>query len=145
MAALNPNPETSSSLPSPPFVSMKGIANFRDLGGYTIASDQTKCVRPNFIYRCAEPTKATEEDIEKIKSLGITHIYDLRSDPEIKKLQISGSAGTVTDWPGVERVYCPVFPEESYDPVSLAVRHADYHEGTEEVGNLYFPYQCNLY
>jgi hypothetical protein len=116
---------------------MNGIANFRDLGGYPIASNPNKSVRRNYIYRCAEPTKATEEDIAKIKSHGVTHIYDLRSNPEINKLQISGAAGVVTNWPGVERVYCPVFPEESYDPVSLAVRHADYHQGDAEVSSAY--------
>lgn len=56
----------------------------------------------------------------------------MRSDPEIKRYQVSGSAGKVTEWPGVERVYCPVFPEESYDPVSLAVRHKEYLSGEED-------------
>jgi hypothetical protein len=139
MASSVPNPTTPSSLPSPPFVSMGGIANFRDLGGYPIEGNPNQSVRRNYIFRCAEPTKATEEDIQKIKAQGITHIYDLRSNPEINKLQISGAAGTVTNWPGVERVYSPVFPEESYDPVSLALRHADYHEGNVEVGIISSP------
>lgn len=33
------------------------------------------------------------------------------------------------NWPGVERVYCPVHPETSYDPASLALRHGDYMDG----------------
>jgi hypothetical protein len=130
MATPGPIPQTTASLPSPPFVTMQGIANFRDLGGYAIASDPKKSVRMNYIFRCAEPTSATEQDITKINTeLKVTHIYDLRSNPEIEKLQVSGGKGKVVNWPGVERVYCPVFPETSYDPVSLAIRHADFHRG----------------
>lgn len=136
---LPAHPETSTDLPSPPFVHLKGIANFRDLGGWPISSSPTKSVRRNYIFRCAEPTKATEETIAKIKSLGITHIYDLRAAPEIKKYQVSsGEAGAgagdgVVNWPGVERVYCPVHPETSFDPVSMALRHADYLKAGDEV------------
>lgn len=124
MAPSIPQPETSSTLPSPPFVPLIGIPNFRDIGGYPISSSPNLSVRRNYIFRCGEPTKASSEAIFKIQSLGVTHIYDLRSNPEIQKLQISGTG--VTDWPGIERVYVPVFPEDAYDPVSMAVRHADY-------------------
>lgn len=133
----NPLVGTSSDLPSPPFIPLQGIPNFRDLGGWPIAGEPNKSVRRNLIFRCAEPTRATDEDIEKIKSLGVTKIFDLRSRPEIEKLQISGAAGVVTAWPGIERVYCPVFPEESYDPVMLAKRHADYQTEDGEVLLLY--------
>jgi len=133
MASSVPHPETPSTLPSPPFIPLTGIPNFRDLGGWPISSSDGKSVRRNYIYRCGEPTKATKEAIEKIKSLGINHIFDLRSEPEIQKLQVSeGSSGVVASWPGVERTYCPVFPDDSYDPVSLAVRHANYFRGDAE-------------
>ncbi|PGH26768.1 hypothetical protein AJ80_01532 [Polytolypa hystricis UAMH7299] len=95
-------------------------------------------LRRHYIYRCGEPTKATEETINKIRSLGVTHIFDLRSIPEIKQFQVSGSAGSVPNWPGVERVYCLVFLEDSYDPVSLARRHADYKgENPQDILNAY--------
>ncbi|OAA65862.1 protein tyrosine/serine phosphatase [Niveomyces insectorum RCEF 264] len=71
---------------------------------------------------------ATDEAVEKIRSLGVTHIYDLRSNTEIQKMQVSDSKASVINWPGVERVSSPVFPEESYDPVSLAKRHAEYQD-----------------
>jgi hypothetical protein len=125
---LPTHPETSSDLPSPPFIHLKGIANFRDLGGWPISSSPKKSVRRNYIFRCAEPTKATEETIAKIRSLGITHIYDLRAAPEIKKFQVStlkGEGDGVVNWPGVERFYCPVHPEESFDPVGIVLRHSD--------------------
>ena len=126
-------PGTTSDLPSPPFVHLQGIPNFRDLGGWPIAGEPNKSVRRNLIFRCGEPTRATEEDIEKIKSLGVTHVFDFRSIPEIEKLQVSGAHGVVTAWPGVERVYCPVFPEESFDPVSLAALYADYNSSDPQV------------
>lgn len=61
-------------------------------------------------------------------------MYDWRATPEIKKFQVSTLVGGegeelsesgdgVVNWPGVQRVYCPVHPENSYDPVSLALRH----------------------
>lgn len=121
------NPETSTSLPSPPFVHLKGIPNFRDLGGYAVSSGDGK-VRRGYIYRCGEPTSATPEAVDTIRGLGVAHIYDLRSLPEIQKMQVAGTGPKTVDWPGVTRVFTPVFREESYDPVSLAKRHADYQD-----------------
>lgn len=48
--------------------------------------------------------------------------------------QVSGNNSGITEWPGVERIYCPVFPEHAYDPVSMAARHSDYQKGTKDVG-----------
>lgn len=135
-APLAPHPETPAHLPTPPFVTLSGIPNFRDLGGWPIASCPNHSVRRNYIFRCGEPTRASEEAVEKIKSLGITHIYDLRSEPEIRNYQIASANAGITEWPGIERIYCPVFPEDSYDPVSIAARHADYQKGTKEVSQM---------
>lgn len=68
-----------------------------------------------------------------MKTLHISSVYDLRSKPEIEKLQVSGPEAVIKEWPGIKRVYNPVFPEESWDPVSLAARHADYQAGDAEV------------
>lgn len=58
-----------SDLPSPPFVHIPGIANFRDAGGQTTRSGQN--VRRGLIYRSADPSKATEEGLSKMgKELG---------------------------------------------------------------------------
>ncbi|KAF9884854.1 hypothetical protein FE257_001197 [Aspergillus nanangensis] len=124
----NPKP-TQSPLP-PPFINVQGISNFRDIGGYDAGPNRT--IRSRYIFRCAEPTNATDLGIATIKSLGVNHIFDLRSRPEIEKLQISSPSGQVVDWPGVQRVYCPVFPDESFDPVSLATRYADYSNPNSE-------------
>lgn len=118
---------------------MKGIPNFRAVGGLPIANEPNKSFRSGFLFRCAEPTKATPEDLEKIRSLGINRIYDLRSIPEIKKHQIANigneTSGEPYSWEGVERVYAPVFPEESWDPVSMAIRHKEYQREDAEVSS----------
>lgn len=56
-------------LPSPPFVAVDGIANFRDIGGYQTSSN--KHVQSGLVYRCADPSKATEDGLQKMsKDLG---------------------------------------------------------------------------
>lgn len=124
---------TSAELVSPPFVTLEGIPNFRDLGGWRIANQPVQSFRRSLIFRCGEPTKATDDDIAKIRSLGVTHAFDLRSNPEIHKRQVSSSEGTVTEWPGIERIHSPVFPDESYDPASLPARIANYTTDDSEV------------
>lgn len=89
------------SLPSPPFVTVAGIQNFRDLGGHPISSSSNHSVKAGIIYRCAEPSKVTEDGIETMKGLGITHIYDLRSEPEIKRSEDAGRGGVV-EWEGCQ-------------------------------------------
>lgn len=136
MAITIPHPETPASLLSP-FIPMKGIPNFREVGGFPISGAPEKSLRKGLLFRCAEPTKGTAEDIETIKSHGINRIYDLRSVPEIKKYQVAnaatGNSGEPYKWDGVERIYAPVFPEESWDPVSIAVRHKEYQKAGPEV------------
>ncbi len=47
-----------ADLPSPPFVDVPGIANFRDIGGNGI--------RRGSVFRSADPSKATEEGLTKM-------------------------------------------------------------------------------
>lgn len=54
----------SLPLPSPPFVNVPGTANFRDAG-------DGKTMRYGFIYRSADPSKATTDGLVKMnRSLG---------------------------------------------------------------------------
>ena len=51
-----------TQLPSPPFVDIPGIANFRDIGGLpTTNGEQT---RRGLVFRSADPCKATAEGMK---------------------------------------------------------------------------------
>ena len=126
MAELTAN---KREVPSPPFVTIAGIPNFRDLGGYPVS--ETDSVRTEVIYRCGEPQAVTKDGITTMQRLGITHIYDLRSGNEIERNKTAGRGGVV-EWEGCTRVFAPVFIDRDYDPESLAIRFKDYTEdGTE--------------
>ncbi len=60
-----------------------------------------------------------------MQRLGITHIYDLRSNNEIERAQAAGRGGVV-EWERCERVFVPVFTDKDYSPQNLAVRYKDY-------------------
>jgi len=132
LVMASPNDATKAvDLSSPPFVSISGIHNFRDLGGYAVSP--TLSVRRNVIYRCGEPSKVTPNGIEMLKSLGVTHIYDLRSKVEIERNK-DVNWGGIKEWDGCERVFAPVFIDQDYSPENLALRFKDYaSEGTEVI------------
>lgn len=67
-----------------------------------------------------------------MQRLGITHIYDLRSDQEIKRYEAAGRGGIV-EWEGCERVFVPVFKNQDGSPEGLAVRYRNYATGGTEV------------
>jgi hypothetical protein len=122
------------SVPTPPFIEVPGIANFRDIGGYPISSSpETHSVRTSYIYRCAEPSRITTDGVSKLQSLGIKYIYDLRSIPEIKKLQEEEGRGEVVEWEGIKRVFAPVFEEKDSGPEGIALRFKNYTAGNPEV------------
>ncbi|KAF7909543.1 uncharacterized protein EAF01_003261 [Botrytis porri] len=116
----------------PPFITVEGIPNFRDLGGYPLASGPTShSVRQGVVYRCGEPQRVTEKGIATMQQLGITHVYDLRSQDELIKSAAAGRGGVV-EWEGCQRVFAPVFPTEDYSPERIAIRFKDYaSKGTE--------------
>ena len=124
-------------LPSPPFVDVAGIPNFRDLGGWPVNKSPKHSIKRETIYRCAEPNKVTNDGIATIRRLGITHIYDLRSNTEIVKAEASGRGGIVT-WEGTERVFAPVFSDKDYSPEVMAIRYG-YYAGGVEVCTLSIP------
>ena len=60
-----------------------------------------------------------------MQRLGITHIYDLRSNNEIERAEAAGRGGVV-EWEGCERVFVPVFLDKDYSPEHLAARYMNY-------------------
>lgn len=60
----------------------EGIENFRDVGGYDTPYGETSS---NVLFRSGRLFDATENDLEKIKRIGIRSIIDLRNDEDKAK------------------------------------------------------------
>ena len=126
-----------ANLPSPPFIPVEGIHNFRDIGGTPIYF--TVNVAPTVLFRSADPSRATEAGLLKLKELGITHVFDLRSRVEIERdAWDSGRSADPEAEPevfkriGIKRYWTPVFAEDDYAPEKIALRYRQYaREGTE--------------
>ena len=102
------------TLPSPPFLVVPGIYNFRDVGGYALSpsasNEQHHSVRRNFIYRSATTGNVTEAGEKVLRDVcGIRTIYDLRSHREIEEQKSKG--WKVPEIEDVEVVYAPVFAD----------------------------------
>ena len=61
------------------------------------------------------PTQLHKPGKSQLKSLGITHIFDLRSDPEMAKWD-----SPIPHIDGVEVIRAPVFKNEDYSPEMMA-------------------------
>ncbi len=61
-------------------IEFEGATNFRDLGGY--ASRRGGAVRWGRVYRAAALHGMTPNDLDRFAELGITTVYDLRSEME---------------------------------------------------------------
>ncbi|KAI6135182.1 protein-tyrosine phosphatase-like protein, partial [Pisolithus croceorrhizus] len=111
---------------NPPFVPIPGVSNVRDLGSYPTTMSNV-ITKPGFMFRAAEVSNITKEGVEKMRALRITTVFDLRSDPEMKKYS--------TPIPTIEEVHIirtPVFKNEDYSPESMAKKFELYARGTTE-------------
>ena len=134
----------------PPFVNISGIANFRDIGGYSTTAPSYQSIRNNLVYRCADPSKDQSSGLSKLKELGVKKVFDLRSIPEISKQgpEWAGVAvekevfttrpegsDTTENLPGdeIERIWCPVFRNTDYGPEQVAIRFQNYAKSGSEV------------
>ncbi|KAI0021559.1 protein-tyrosine phosphatase-like protein [Xylariomycetidae sp. FL0641] len=136
--------------PSPPFLPVEGVRNFRDIGGYPVVvaggtpSPPSSCsssspaarsmVRRGLVYRSGNPSKATPAGVATLKLLGIEKIFDLRSTQEFAHLGRDGRYDWLVDddggGGGVERVFLPVFRDRDYQPEAIALRNANYGSGS---------------
>jgi len=103
----------------PPFISSApGLANLRDIGGYPITDHSS--VRKGLVYRGPDPAPVSAASLERLHSLGITTVFDLRSQQQIDR------AGGHRDLEGIRRIWSPVFGPEEYTPEKAALRYAQY-------------------
>lgn len=118
-------------LSKPPFINIPGVINVRDLGNYVSVKEPGQVTKPRYFIRSAELSAITEEGgsdftvregaahgnvgKNKIKELGITKVFDLRSDTEIRKYNTP-----LPEIDGVEVIHMPVFKTEDYSPEMMA-------------------------
>ncbi|GAW15427.1 hypothetical protein ANO14919_048360 [Xylariales sp. No.14919] len=144
MATTNGFDSIGGGLPYPPFVSVPGLPNFRDAGGYEVVSDspsapstggkrKVKMVRQGVLFRSSEPSKLTEAGATQLSDqLGIKLVYDLRSTVEIARSLDSGRGFPLREWEGSERKFVPVFLDQDYSPEALALRYKNYASESDE-------------
>ena len=111
------SPEELKILSSPPFVTVEGVINIRDAGGQLSSTFPDKRVKSGYIFRAGEPSRITEKGKTQLRDLGVKVVFDLRSDTEIADYK---AAPVTVD--GIDFIRAPVSRNESYDPVSLAIR-----------------------
>jgi protein tyrosine/serine phosphatase len=113
-----------------PFVSVDGVPNFRDIGGYacqppTVDGDPKGqwCIRPGFLFRAAQPSQITPAGVETLtNTLAIEAVFDFRSESEIQ-LVSKRYPNASLNIPGTTRHAVPVFQLGDFSPVSLAKRY----------------------
>ncbi|KAI0487385.1 tyrosine phosphatase [Xylaria cf. heliscus] len=144
MAAVDGPDFATGDLPSPPFISVPGLPNFRDAGGYEVISDppstssvegkrRTKMVRRGILFRSSEPSRLTDAGAAQLsQQLGIRLVYDLRSTVEIARSLDSGHGFPLREWEGSERKFVPVFLDQDYSPEALAIRYKNYAAESDE-------------
>ncbi|KAI1796151.1 protein-tyrosine phosphatase-like protein [Ganoderma leucocontextum] len=117
----------ADQLSRPPFVSIPGVVNVRDLGSYP--TDQPGFVtKPRLVYRSGEISYITPEGIQQLRDvLGISIVYDLRSDTEMRKYDTP-----IPEMEGVQVIHVPVFKKEDYSPEAMAKRFELYASGKTE-------------
>lgn len=119
--------------PTPPFIDIHGLPNFRDCGGYPIADRPGEMIRNGIIYRSADPSKITETGIDQLRDLGIAKVFDLRSDREIDESTKRGW-GQVKVWAPAARIAAPVFMDSDYENGHRAQRDKNLRMDGHEVG-----------
>ncbi|KAI0975747.1 tyrosine phosphatase [Xylaria arbuscula] len=144
MATTDTPGSTMSGLPSPPFLPIPGLPNFRDAGGYEVISDspidrspegkrRVKAIRRGILYRSSEPSKLTDAGAQQLShQLGIKLVYDLRSAVEISRTVDSNHGFPLREWEGSERKFVPVFLDLDYSPEALALRYKNYASESDE-------------
>lgn len=121
----------AETLSRPPFVTIQGVFNVRDLGNLPSTYRPGEITRSNFIFRSAEVSGITDEGVyferndyllshhiegkAQLKGLGITTVFDLRSDIEMLKYN---APIPVID--GISILRAPIFKEEDYSPETMA-------------------------
>ncbi|KAF9525581.1 putative tyrosine-protein phosphatase [Crepidotus variabilis] len=118
--------------PSSPFVTIDGLSNMRDIGGWAITVDKnstpTTQVRKAILYRGEDTSTISDKGVAKLHELGISIIFDIRSQQQIDRV------GGPRELEGIRRVWIPVFGQEEYTPEKAGLRYQQYAgDGTDGI------------
>jgi protein tyrosine/serine phosphatase len=122
--------DANDLLPSPPFHTVPNINNLRDAALFPL-STPTGPIRPSILFRSADVSKLDASGWRSLHSLGVKHVFDLRSAPEVGFTNAS-SSDAIPSWvgamqsSGIQRTWVPVFTEKDYSPEGLASRYMKY-------------------
>ena len=72
----------ASALADERLVGLQGQPNFRDIGGYETRDGRK--VQPGLIYRSGELPRLTDEDLEKLRVLGVKTVVNFLTPEEIE-------------------------------------------------------------
>ncbi|CAO3644320.1 unnamed protein product [Cunninghamella blakesleeana] len=111
-----------TSLCIPRWIDVKGVKNFRDIGGWPI-KDGSGYIRERIVFRCGHLADISEEGIEILKRLNVIAAFDFRSDPEVERQGVGPTIQGLTRYPSA------MFTEADYSPAALASRWKGYFEG----------------
>ncbi|KAF2134709.1 hypothetical protein P153DRAFT_329321 [Dothidotthia symphoricarpi CBS 119687] len=139
---------TTPTPPTPPFHPIPNIHNLRDPSLYPL-STPTGPIRPAILFRSADVSRLTAPDWISLHALGISHVFDLRSKPEVERGWTSGlgDGGAKNNDGGegegggdrnrdrnrngmahanISHTWTPVFSATDYSPARLASRYVKY-------------------
>lgn len=119
-------------LPSPPFIEIDGLYNFRDFGDYPVSGYFRGAVRKGILYRSADPSKITPRGLSELQRLGISQIFDLRSTTEIEE-SVEKGWGKVWAQEEIPRVQTAVFTDADVRSGQRARRDRNLRNGGIEV------------
>jgi protein tyrosine/serine phosphatase len=117
-------------LPSPPFHTVPNINNLRDAALFPLITPSGP-IRPSILFRSADVSKLDTLGWHTLRTLGISHVFDLRSAPEVGFTDTTTSSSrpawiTAMQSAGINRTWVPVFTEQDYSPEGLATRYMKY-------------------
>jgi len=140
--------------PQPPFFLIPNINNLRDpalFHGSLPTTSPAGIIRPGILFRSAEVSKLDQAGWKAVHDIGVGHVFDLRSKPEVDKGWggIVGKEGegvgdvrpgwiTGMEKENVKREWVPVFEESDYSPERLAERYSKYMGESVEVCTFLF-------
>lgn len=146
--------QVTPPLPHPPFFQIPNIQNLRDaalLPPDGLVTSNGGKIRPGILFRSAEVSKLDLPGWKAVKDIGIGHVFDLRSKPEVEKgwrgvtddqnqaaVEDVERKGIRLEWmeemeaAGVQRTWVPVFEASDYSPERLAERYLKYMDESTE-------------